>query len=212
VRLQDAGGGARVEMQRGGLVRALNVKGRLEILGRGEDLELENIEGGVAVNGYYSGDLTCRNLARPLLLQSGTTELRAEQVSGQLRLNLSGLTATGIAGPVRFKARSRDIRLTDIRGEIELELDEGDIFLAPRRSPTGRIRAATRSGDIEVALPAGSRLQLEAVTRRGGIDNLFGAPFEVSEEGGQAWLKGDAGAGPQVTLSTGRGRITLRKE
>jgi DUF4097 and DUF4098 domain-containing protein YvlB len=53
VRLQNIGGEVRVDLRRSDIVRAVNVKKSVEVSvkGRGEDLELEGIEGPVVVNG-----------------------------------------------------------------------------------------------------------------------------------------------------------------
>jgi len=212
VRLQNIGGNAHVDLSKGSLVRAVNVKGSVEILGRADDLELENVSGGVTINGYYSGDIQCRNLAKPLLFQSGTTELRVGRLPGQLHMNLGDLTMNNAEGPVRVTAKSKDLRIEDLLGELEISLERGDVTLVPRRAPTGKMVVATRGGDVELALPAGAKFELEAVTHRGEVQNEFGAPLQITSDGAGASLKGSTGTGARITLRTERGQVTVRKQ
>ena len=53
------------------------MKGRLDLQGRGSDVELENIGGQVTVNGAYTGNLDFKNLAKPLNFEGArNTELQ----------------------------------------------------------------------------------------------------------------------------------------
>ncbi|OYW12803.1 MAG: hypothetical protein B7X34_01535, partial [Acidobacteriia bacterium 12-62-4] len=57
IRLNNVGGNVRADLRRSDIIRATNVKGNVEVKGRGDDVEMENISGTVSVNGSYSGDL-----------------------------------------------------------------------------------------------------------------------------------------------------------
>jgi DUF4097 and DUF4098 domain-containing protein YvlB len=212
VRLQDIGGNVRVDLRRGSIVRAVNVKGSVEVLGRGDDVELENVGGDVTINGYYSGDIQCRNLAKPMLFQSGTTELRIGRLPGQLHMDLGDLSLNNVEGPVKLTAKSKDLRIEDMQGALEISLDRGDVTLLPKRALTGKIDVTTRGGNVELAVPADARFELEGVTHRGGIENEFGAPLQVSSDGPRISVKGSTGKGAQITLRTDRGQIKIRKQ
>ncbi len=211
VRLQDLGAGARLDLRRSSLVRAVNVKGDIEVLGRGEDVELENVAGQVTINGAYSGDFQFRNLAKPLAFESGVTQLRVAQIPGQFNLTLGDLTAKNVVGPFSLVTRTRDVHLEDVQGPVEIALERGDIRLLPDMARAGRIDAKTGSGDIELAMPAGAAFQLSATTRRGRAVNDYGPPVSAGSDGPGATLKGAAGNGPAISLTTGRGEITVRK-
>ncbi|MGA9627090.1 MAG: hypothetical protein WBQ65_21630, partial [Bryobacteraceae bacterium] len=66
VRLARVGGNARLQMGRSNLIRALDVKGKIDVEGRGSDIEMENIAGQVTIHGGYTGTLEFKNLAKPL--------------------------------------------------------------------------------------------------------------------------------------------------
>lgn len=212
VRLQDIGGKVRVELRRSDIVRAVQVRGSVTIGGRGSDVELEEVSGPVDINGYYSGDLRFRKLGGPLLFQSGNTELRLARLPGQLHLDLGDLSGSGLEGPIRFRARSRDVKLEEFSEELDLSVERGDLELLPRRVPLPRITAVTETGDVELVLPQGARFALEAVAERGEVANEFGPPLAVFPEGRGAWVKGATGPGPKLSVRTHRGSVTIRKE
>jgi hypothetical protein len=67
------------------------------------------------------------------------------------------------------------------------------------------------SGNIELSLPETSKFALDASTERGEIENDFGDSLKESSSGRGARLEGTVGSGPDVTLVTNHGTITVRK-
>ncbi len=216
VRLHEVGGAARIHLRRSNIVRAVNLKGPLELKGGGQDVELENVGGQVTITGSYSGDLQFRNLAMPLQFQSGRTELRVAAIPGQLRMALGNVTAENVAGPVRLKTRSKDVRIVDFTGSLEISLERGDVEVQPVKLPLGRMQIETGSGNVGLLLPPAAAFKIKALARRGDIANEWGEPLKKSGPGENdkdrgASLEGTVAAGPPVEVSTGRGTITIRK-
>jgi len=215
VRVQKVGGGVRINVRRSDLIRAVDVKGPVDVIGgRGRDLEIENVQGPVTVEGYYSGDLRFVNLARPLRFQNSQTTLRVEKVAGQIQMDLGRLSGARLEGPLRLSSsRSRDVELDTFTNEAEISVDGGDIRLRPAQPKLGIIQAQTRAGDIELAVPEGAAFQLRARAARGSVLNEFGPALKEESEGRHgAVLSGGAGSGPVVSLDTARGTITVRKD
>ncbi len=224
VRLQNIGGNVRVETRRSDIVRAAAVKGSVELRGKGQDLELDGIGGPVTITAAYFGDSEFRNLAKPFRLdcdRNGTLQIEFERLTGEARMDLRNFSASGIVGPMRLNAKSLDVQLGDVTQSLTVSLDRGDVEYRPTKTPLAKVDVRTRSGNIEFAVPAGARFQLQAVTHRGEIENDFGAPFKVegSESGEDrrsnrrrtAQLTGSVGQGPAIALTTDRGTIRLRK-
>jgi hypothetical protein len=209
VRMQDIGGKIRVDARRSDIVRVINARGAIEILGSGTDIELENLAETVNINGYYSGDIQCRNLAKPLVFQSGTTELRLERLSGRLEMDLGKMLVNGVTGPLRLTARSKDVHVEDLGGELLANVERGDVTLVAKQAPTGKIDISTRNGDVSLTLPASARFALAAATDRGEATNTYGEVLRVATSGAGASVKGSTGAGPQITVHTNRGRISV---
>ena len=112
VRIARIGGNARLEVGRSEVVRAVDVKGKIDLQGRGSDVELENIQGQVTINGSYMGTLEFKNLAKPLQFEGArNTELHVQAIPGRISMDLAGVTGSGLTGPMRLVTRSRDIKL-----------------------------------------------------------------------------------------------------
>jgi DUF4097 and DUF4098 domain-containing protein YvlB len=211
VRLNRIGGDVRVELRRSNIVRAMDVKGSVEVQGRGNDVELENIAGLVTIGGSYAGALDFKNLAKPLRFESANTDLRVEALPGHISFNLGEFAARNVVGPIRLTTRSRDVKIEDFTDTLDLETERGDIELQPGRVPLGRIEARSRSGRIELVLPAKATFQLRATTEHGDAINDFGPPIKRETDGRSASLKGEVGKGPAINLTTGRGAVSVRK-
>ncbi len=214
VRLNNIGGNARVELRRSDIVRAVDVKGNVEVTGTGSggDVELENVQGTATVSGSFGGNLDFKNVAKNLRFTSRNTEFTAGKVPGQVSMNLGNLTATNLAGPVRITSKSRDIRLEQFTDALEVEVERGDVELRPKTGVTPKITVRCKnSGNIELVLPPPAKFDLVASTERGEITNDWGDALKTEQDGRSASLKGKVGAGPAIALNTSRGSVTVRK-
>jgi DUF4097 and DUF4098 domain-containing protein YvlB len=211
IRLAKLGGNARVSLHHSDLVRAADVKGTVDLEGRGSDVQLENISGQVTINGSYGGTLTFKNLAKPLHFESPNTDLRVEALPGQINMDLGDFSAKNLVGPIHLKTKTKDVKIEDFTDSLELETERGDITIEPGRTPLGKIEAKSRSGKIELALPEKAAFQLVATAGRGDAVNDFGDQIRKEPEGRGATLKGGTGKGPEISLSTDRGSVLVRK-
>ncbi|MBL8238315.1 MAG: DUF4097 family beta strand repeat protein [Bryobacterales bacterium] len=210
VRLNNIGGDVRVDLRRSDMVRVANAKGNVDIKGRGQDVELDNIAGTATVSGQYSGEMKFQNLAKPFRFESQNSSLRVERIEGEIELSGGRLSGRRILGPMQITSKSKDIELSDFTGNLEIDVERGDIELRPTRVPLSKISARSRNGKVELVLPNGAKLDMKAEVKRGNIENDFGAPFTVREDGRAATMTGSTG-GPEVRLEVDRGEITLRK-
>jgi DUF4097 and DUF4098 domain-containing protein YvlB len=211
VRLQNIGGRVKVDTRKSDIIRAVDLKGDLELKGRGRDVELENIAGQVTINGSYSGETTMRKLAKTVRFESAVTDFRVERIPGELQLSLSTLTVNNVVGPMSVRAKSKDVRLTDVTDTIDLNIDNGNVEILQSKLPLAKMDVKVRAGAIEVALPKDGRFTLDASTQRGEITNDFDDRLKETSEDRGAKLRGTLGAGPEIKLATSRGEVTLRK-
>jgi len=187
------------------------VKGTLDLKGRGNDVEFQDIGGQVIVNGTFVGQVQLRNLAKPLRYEGSMVQLNAEKLPGQIRFEPGELTASNIVGPLRISANSMDVQLTDFTQSLELTLSRtGNIGLRPN-SAVPKMDVRTNSGDIDLALPPAAKFDLRLSTDRGDAENDYGAPLKEEEQGHGTVISGVQGAGPQLRLTTNHGHITVRK-
>ncbi len=211
VRLMGIGGDARIELRRSDIVRIVSLAGSAAISGRGEDIELEGIEGLVTINGSYSGELIMRKLSKPLVFESKRTEFRVEQTPGRIRMALGDLTAEGLVGPITLKTSSRDVNLSDFSGTLSMEIDRGDVELRPGSAPLARITVDLKAGDIMLSVPTPASFGLLAETENGEVVNEFGDSLALEPAGERgAKMTGPTGKEPFILLKTKRGNITVR--
>jgi DUF4097 and DUF4098 domain-containing protein YvlB len=211
VRLQDIDGNVKVDTRRSDLVRCSNVRGTVSLRGHGSDVELEKIAGQVTINGDYKGTVSLRDVTKPVRVENMRTEMDVQQIAGEIRLDRGTLNLQNVVGPVKLTAHATDITLDGFSNGLELAVDKGDIDLKPARIPLGRMVVHTRSGNIELALPQSATFALTASTDRGEIENEFGEALKQRTQGRGARLEGSIGSGPDLTLTTDRGSITVRK-
>jgi DUF4097 and DUF4098 domain-containing protein YvlB len=212
VRLSKVGGNARIEIGRTDSIRAVDVKGKVDIQGQGSDVELENIEGQVTVGGAYNGSLSFKRLAKPLQFEGArNTELNVQAIPGEITMDLSQFTANNVTGPMKFSTRSRDIHVHGVTHSLEVETERGDIELQPGL-PMPSIEAHSGAGRIELVLPPKAAFQLDATAERGDVSNDFGQPLSQQVDGHTATLKGKVGDGPLVRITASRGSVEVRKE
>jgi len=211
VRLQDIGGDARIDLSRSDVVRAVNVKGLVDLKGHGSDIDFQNIAGPVTVSGTYSGVLQFRNLQKPLHFSGQNTEINIERLPGNVRMALGDFSAQNLVGPVHLSTHARDVEIADFTNALEVSVDRGDIELRPGTLPLARIDAQTRSGDITLSLPPAAKFDLTASTSRGDATNDFGAPIRQDNQGRGSELRGMIPGGPVVTAHTDHGQVVVRK-
>ena len=212
VRLARAGGDVRLEIGRSELIRAIDVKGKIDLQGRGSEIDLENIDGQVTINGSYQGTLQFKRLAKPLQFEGArNTELHVQAVPGRISMDLSEFSASGVVGPIRLITRSRDVRIEQFTRSLELETERGDITLQPSL-PISTIEVRAGTGKIDLVLPLNATFDLQAVAEHGEAYNGYGAPVRQEREGRSATLKGKVGDGPVIKLTANRGTVSVRKE
>jgi DUF4097 and DUF4098 domain-containing protein YvlB len=212
VRLNHIGQNVRIDSSRSGDIHATDLRGNFDLGdGHGGDLQLDNVAGLVTIRGEYSGTLDFRALAKPFQFNSARTEFHAEAVPGSITLDLGDLKMSNVTGPVRFQTGTRDIEATDITESLDLVVNRGDLAITATRSPLPRIEARTRNGDITLSVPEKAPFQLNGSTARGDVDNDYGSPFEAQSSGHSATIRGGTGNGPQITLTSDRGTISVKK-
>jgi DUF4097 and DUF4098 domain-containing protein YvlB len=211
VRGQDIGGNVRVDLRRSDVVRLTRVKGNVDVKGaRADDLELVEVAGQVIVEGEFRGSLDFRKIDKGLRFTSDRTNLNVERLRGRVHISDGDMEVEDILGPMKLRSRSKDVRVSGFSSPMEIDLERGDIELSPGSSTLGTVIAKTSSGSVTMHLPENSRYDLDAVTRRGEVDNLFGSPLERREEDRGGSIRGRNG-GPRIILETGRGSMTITK-
>ena len=210
VRVTNAGGAVKVTTRNSDIIRVVNAKSTVEISGRGQDVELEGIAGQATVNGSYRGEMTFRNLAKPVRVAEQRTEMRCERIPGTVSMSRGEFNGTDVVGPVIIRGQSKDVELSNFTESLEVSVDRGDLDIRPGRIPVGKMDLKTRGGTITLALPPAAKFGIEATTDRGEIDNSF-ETLRQDRAGKGAKLEGAVGVGPMLRIHTERGAIHVQK-
>ena len=167
----------------------------------------------MTIKGEFSGTLEFRALAKPLEFTSSRTEFRVEAIPGDITMDLGELKMNNVSGPVRFQSQTRDIPDYGCDGDLlDLKLDHaGTSGVTATHAPLPKIDIHTRNGDINLALPEHAGFQLDGSTSQGDINSGFGSSLRIDSSGHSATIRGQNGSGPQITVNTDRGTVSVKK-
>jgi hypothetical protein len=211
VRLENIGGDARLEVQGSDIVRAVNVKGNLELKGRGNDIDFDKVSGQVTVDGSWSGLIQFRELAKPIRWKGPQTEITAQALPGELRMTIGDISASKITGPLRIDSNTKDIELTDVTGSTTLDLQRGDVRLSSTTLPLHDISVRLNAGNVELSLPENAKFNMNAVTHRGEAYSDFGSGVRQDNDGRRGASILSTAGGATIDVQVNRGEVTLRK-
>ncbi|MFD1872425.1 DUF4097 family beta strand repeat-containing protein [Hymenobacter bucti] len=125
------------------------------------------------------------------------------------------LTMRDIAGRIEVSLKSGDLRLLNVSGPVVANTISGDIQIKFNVAPTQPSAVSSVSGDVDVSLPAPSRISLSMRSISGEIytdfDLNLGGGNGLQHVGGQT-VEGRAnGGGTTFSLKTISGDIFVRK-
>jgi DUF4097 and DUF4098 domain-containing protein YvlB len=193
-----------------GSIRASNVTGDVEVDGRVDNVTLEDVKGGVRLNGDFFNDIRLSKISKTAEFKSARSDITLASVPGDLEISGDSLRATDISGPMRFVTRSKDIHLEGVTGDVEVENANGDIEVRQaNKLPIGKMVLTGKHGDITVILPANAGFQVDATTHKGDISSDF-SPLRNEETNGSSHTTGTIGNGAtklQINADTGDIRI-----
>lgn len=117
------------------------------------------------------------------------------------------------AGHLSLETYKGIVALVDLSGALDLKTYKGEVR-AGFKQLSGPVRAETFKGDVILTFPAGAAFELSASAgRRGEIVSDFEGtgPMRSSRHWGARSSATVNGGGPRVTLSTHKGRVSIRR-
>ena len=154
--------------------------------------------------------------------RGATNEVTAASGNGEISVNGSG-------GRVNASSGNGDVDVTDARGPVRASSGNGDITVRTSDGPVtassgnGRINVrmdrlvnddnmsfSTGNGSIEISLPANASAEIDANVGMRNFETDFPMQLEGRMSGGR--IEGTiGGGGRRIRMSTGNGRIAIRK-
>lgn len=179
----------------GGPIRIEDLRG--EVRARSEDaaVEVATIEGPVRLR-LASGEVRVSEVVGDVdvRLEDGDVELHGVQGDAELRTGSGGLEVAHLSGRLRARTDSGRIELREVQGPVEAKTESGSVFASFGVRPEGLLE--TRSGSLEVRIPAETGARVEAESASGQVEIAPG-------------LSRDAGGAP-LRLYTARGSVVVR--
>jgi DUF4097 and DUF4098 domain-containing protein YvlB len=212
VRVQNLGANLKCDLRKSDIIRAVGVKGGvdLRVSGQSDNLELEDVTGPVTINGSYY-ELQLRKTAS-VHFEGTATDFRVEKCPGEIRMTPNAFNADNVIGPVTLTTtRSKDVEIADATQSVNVTLDRGDIEVRASKEPVPKMDLRTNNGDVTVALPERGKFVVRGATQHGEVENEFGEQIQVNANEKNASFNGRTGDGPDIVLNTNRGTINLRK-
>jgi hypothetical protein len=210
VNLNDITGSAQLNIDKGS-VRASKVSGDVSVEGHVDDATLDDIGGGVRLNGDFMNDIRLSKIGKTVTFNSSRSDMTIASVAGDLDIDRDSVRGTDISGPTHLVTSSKNVHLENVSGDVQIETANGDIEVqAAKKLPVGKMTVTGKHGDITLTLPSNAGFQVEATTRKGDISSDWDA-LKIESGGGSSSAKGTIGNGVtklQVNSDTGDIRIS----
>jgi hypothetical protein len=176
--------------------------GSLDAKGASGDVTADQVTGNARVE-LASGDVNLGSVTGDVRSVTASGDQRFGSVGGRAEVeSASGDVGLARAGQgTRLRSASGDVRVEAAEGDVNAQSTSGDVVLASVRQ--GLIEVRNTSGDIEIAVQAGTRVDVEADSRSGRCSSEI--PLDQEPSGGES--------GPLATIRarTLSGDVRIRR-
>jgi DUF4097 and DUF4098 domain-containing protein YvlB len=208
VNITDLVGHAALTIDRSS-ARLQHVKGDVSIQGRANEVAVEDVDGALQLGGEFQESVRLVRISKTVSFHSSRTDMEFARLDGRLDLDSGDLRADSLSGPMRLTTHSKDIALEGLTGDLRLEDTNGTVEVGVHKP--GNIQIDNRKGDVQITVPPGIALKVEARTRSGEISTDF-EEIKVENQHDQASASGSIGtSGPHMAINCDKGTIEIRK-
>lgn len=209
MKLSNIAGDVQAHMHHGDF-SANSIQGRLLVDGTGDDVTVSDVRGSAAINGEFFGDIHLEQIGQAVQFHSSRTSLDIPHLDGSLSLGSGDLSVNRASGPIHIAAKSKDIEMTQIAGNADIDDSDGDVTLVAAQ-PLGNVQVTDRTGDVVVTMPENAGFTVTGSTS-GDEDIHTDFPLKVTTANGRQTLEGTVGnGGVTLQLQTDHGDLELRK-
>jgi hypothetical protein len=183
---------------------AMDVRGMVEVETSFGDVRVERVGGDVRAKADR-GAVSAEDVEGAVSAEATYESVRLARVGGPVEIvaRHGDVTARSLEGGIRVRGTGDDVTIEGFRGAVDVEVDRGAVSLTPEWPLSEPISVSAREGGIRLAVPPGSRFELEAESRQGEVDlDVPGLEVTDSEAGppGRAFARLGEG-GPRVRLT-----------
>jgi DUF4097 and DUF4098 domain-containing protein YvlB len=197
---------------RHGSLKVSNLTGNLMADGRLNDLVLDSITGTALVTADIFGDTRISKLQKGVTIRTSRTELQMARLDGVLTMDSGDMQGDGLLGPVSLATKAKDINLRNLKGDVRISDDHGDINLETGSAAgMGNLDVTTHHGDVHLRLPSKANFQYQVVTRHGEVSSDF-ENMRAESHAKSSSASGTVGkGGVKVTVTSDTGDIAITK-
>ncbi len=175
------------------------ITGDVHVEGRVNEVSVADVKGAVQLDGEFQESVKLARITKTVTFKSSRTEMEFSRIEGSLDLDSDELRAEQITGPLRLTTRSKNIRLEEVSGDVRLQDDNGAVEVGMRT--LGNVQIDNRNGDVQLSLPDKSSFRLDAHTHDGEIQSDF-AELKINNDEHEAKASGTWGALRPTSWST----------
>jgi DUF4097 and DUF4098 domain-containing protein YvlB len=190
----------------------------------GARLDVESVSSSAEVSGV-SGTVNAESVSGSIDVDGAPQSVQAETVSGRVRVigSRGRVRAESVSGSIQIDGGEGEIQASTVSGTIKAEVGEidrgrfetvsGQIRFNGALAPDGELTVEGHSGEIDIALPAGTSAAFRVETFSGDVDNRLSSDRarRTSQYAPGKELEFNLGSGDgNVEIESFSGQVTLR--
>lgn len=208
VSVEDVNGNVKLTIEKSS-AKVEQIAGDVHIDGRLNEVSVTDVKGSVQLDGEFQESVKLGRIAKNVSFKSSRTDLEFSRIDGELDLDSDDLHADQIIGPVHLTTRSKQIRLTEVSGDLRLQNDNGGIEISMRS--LGNVQIDSRNGDVQLSVPDKAGFRIDARTREGEIESDF-SELKIDNGDHEATASGTVGNGTShIVITNQHDGIEIRK-
>jgi DUF4097 and DUF4098 domain-containing protein YvlB len=208
VSVEDLKGNVKVSLERGS-AKIEQIIGDVHVEGRLNEVSVTDVKGSAQLDGEFTEGVKLARIAKTVTFKSSRTNMEFSKIDGDLDLDSDDLRAEQISGPLRLTTRSKNIHLEGVSGDVRLQDENGGIEVAMRT--LGNVQIDGRKGDIQLRIPENSGFRMDARTRDGEIESDFDE-LKVNNGEHEASASGSVGnPTAHLVINNEHGGIEIRR-
>jgi DUF4097 and DUF4098 domain-containing protein YvlB len=145
---------------------------------------------------------------------TGAGNVQIGRVSGRVSITsgTGNVDIDGAMGPVEVATGAGNIRVGEVAGEVVANTGAGNIEAKIMRQPSSRSKLETGAGNVTVYLSDSVGIDVHAETGIGSADSDFGLKVSGRFLSGKSFKGSVNGGGPALTMHSGAGSVSLKKQ
>ena len=171
--------------------------------------------GAVFINAE-AGNVNIQRMHAPFIISATTGEVRMLNVGGRglIRTTTGNVTLGGVGGDLHVQTVSGAVTVYgSSANSVDVQSDNGPITYRFARCGTGVYKFRSKEGAITLGFRPSAAAQVDAQSDTGNVQNLFGSATgsaaTVSQSSTHALSMAVNGGGPEITVTTTSGDITI---